>query len=63
MHSMESQNPLDTHKGILWTYSWHGCGIANPENDMHDIDKNRFRATPPFKMNQNVDPVPNNSSP
>ena len=25
---------------------------------MHDIGKNRMRATPSFKMNQNIDPVP-----
>ena len=25
---------------------------------MHDIGENRMRATPSFKMNQNIDPVP-----
>ena len=63
MHSMKSHNSLNTHQGIFLTYSWHSCGIANSDNDMHDIDENRLGATPTFKMNQNVDPVPNNSSP
>ena len=30
---------------------------------MHNIGENRIRATPPFNINQNVDPVHNNSSP
>ena len=63
MLSMESHNSLDTHKGIFLTKSCHSCGIANSHNDMHDIDENRLRALPTFKMNQNVDPAPNNSSP
>ena len=31
-------------------------------HDMHDIDENRITATPLIKMNQNVNPEPNNSS-
>ena len=63
MHSLESDISLDTHNGIFLTGSWHSCGIANWTNDMNDIGENRLRATPSYKMNLNVDPVSNNSSP
>ena len=58
MHSLESHNSLDTHRGIFLTLSCHSCVIANTNNDMHDKVKNRTRATPSFKMNQIIDPVP-----
>jgi hypothetical protein len=57
-HSLESHNSLDTNKGIFLTQSCHSCVIVKSTNDMHDIGKNRMRATPSFKMNQNMDPVP-----
>ena len=63
MSSLECHNSLDTHQGILLTSSCHSCGIAKSNNDMHGIGENRIRPSPLIEGNQNVVPVPSNSTP